>query len=76
MKVCRILLQVQNIRFLNHVLGCTAAGEARRRAAGLLPAPYLFVVTLQICGLIIVVDIDLVILASLSRVKKSGRIQY
>ena len=33
-------------------------------------------VTLQICGLIIVVDVDLVTLASLSRVKKSGRIQY
>ena len=33
-------------------------------------------VTLQICGLIIVADIDLVTLASLSRVKKSGRIQY
>ena len=30
----------------------------------------------QICGLIIVVDVDLVTLASLSRVKKSGRIQY
>ena len=29
-------------------------------------------VTLQICGLIIVVDVDLVPLASLSRVKKSG----
>ena len=38
-KVCRILLQVQKIRFLSHVLGCTAAGFARRRAAGLLPAP-------------------------------------
>ena len=33
-------------------------------------------VTLQICGLIIVVDVDLVTLASLNRVKKSGRIQY
>ena len=33
-------------------------------------------VTLQTCGLIIVVDIDLVTLASLRRVKKSGRIQY
>ena len=33
-------------------------------------------VTVQICGLIIVVDVDLVTLASLSRVKKSGRIQY
>ena len=33
-------------------------------------------VTLQICGLIIVVNVDLVTLASLSRVKKSGRIQY
>ena len=33
-------------------------------------------VTLQICGLIIEVDVDLVTLASLSRVKKSGRIQY
>ena len=27
------------ITFLSHVLGCTAAGEARRGAAGLLPAP-------------------------------------
>ena len=33
-------------------------------------------VTLQICGLIIVVDVDVVTLASLSRAKKSGRIQY
>ena len=33
-------------------------------------------VTLQICGLIIVVDVDLVTLAILNRVKKSGRIQY
>ena len=33
-------------------------------------------VTLQICGLIIDVDADLMTLASLSRVKKSGRIQY
>ena len=33
-------------------------------------------VTLQIFGLIIVVDVDLVTLANLSRVKKSGRIQY
>ena len=33
-------------------------------------------VMLQICGLIIVVDVDLVTLASLSRVKKSGMIQY
>ena len=33
-------------------------------------------VTLQMCGLIIVVDVDLVTLASLSRVKRSGRIQY
>ena len=39
---------------------------------GLRPPPC----TLQICGLIIVVDVDIVTLASLSRVKKSGRIQY
>ena len=57
----------------NHVLGCTGAGKARRRAAGLFAST---LVTLQICGLIIVVDVDLVTLANLSRVKKSGRIQY
>ena len=50
------------IRFLSHVLGCTTFAST--------------LVTLQICGLIIVVDVDLVTLASLSRVKKSGRIQY
>ena len=64
-KVCRILLQVQKspkIMLKNHVLGCTAFANT--------------LVTLQICGLIIVIDVDLVTLASLSRVKKSGRIQY
>ena len=67
---CRIMEtreSVQNfapspkIRFLSHVLGCTDFAST--------------LVTLQICGLIIVVDVDLVTLASLSRVKKSGRIQ-
>ena len=68
-------LQVQKNHVFSHVLGCTVVGKARRRAAGLLPSPS-FNNMLQICGLIIVVDVDLVNLASLSHVKKSGRIQY
>ena len=57
----------KNHVFFSHVLGCTGS----RTFASTL-------VKLQICvcGLIIVVtDVDLVTLASLSRVKKSGRIQ-
>ena len=53
------LVQVQKITFDSHVLGCTTFAST--------------LVTLHICGLIIVVDVDLVTLASLSRVKESGR---
>ena len=67
---CSKSKKVQKITLKNHVLGCTAAGEACSRTFAST------LVTLQICGLIIVVDVDLVTLASLSRVKKSGRIQY
>ena len=60
----------------NHVLGCTAAGVAGRSPPPCSRTFASTLVTLQICGLIIVVDVDLVTLASLSRVKKSGRFQF
>ena len=66
--------KVQKITLKNHVLGCTHGGGRSPPACSRTFASTL--VTLQICGLIIVVDVDLVTLASLSRVKKSGRIQY
>ena len=59
---CSKSKKVQKITFFSHVLGCTTFAST--------------LVTLQICGLITVVDVDLVTLASLIRVKKSGRIQY
>ena len=57
--------KVQRITFFSHVLGMHGGWTFAST-----------LVTLQICGLMIVVDVDLVTLASLSRVKKSGRIQY
>ena len=75
-KVCRILPQVQKSP-KNHVkkprIGLHGGGQSPPPCSRTFAST---LVTLQICGLIIVVDVDLVTLASLSRVKKSGRIQY
>ena len=85
-KCAEFLLQVQKIRFLSHVVQKSPKNHVKKPRIGLHgggrsppPCSRTFastLVTLQICGLIIVVDVDLVTLASLSRVKKSGRIQY
>ena len=68
--------KIQIITFFSHVhvLGCTAGGRLRPPPCSRTFASTL--VTLQIYGLIIVIDVDLVTLANLNRVKKSGRIQY
>ena len=52
------------------------AAPRRAKPAAVQQDFYSTLVTLHICGLIFVVDVDLVTLASLSHVKKSGRIQY
>ena len=71
-----MLLQVRKNHVFEPCIGLHGGGRSGGRSPP--PCSRTFastLVTLQICGLIIVVDVDLVTLASLSRVKKSGRIQ-
>ena len=74
MKVCRILLSPKNQVFEPRI-GLHGGGQSPPPCSRTF-ASILVTLQIHVCGLIIVVDVDLVTLASLSRVKKSGRIQY
>ena len=66
----------QTVRNLSKKSRFLAMYLAARRRASCSRTFASTLVTLQICALIIVVGVDLVTLASLSHVKKSGSIQY